>query len=84
MNGRDQVESEVRTVLAQVLGVDAAGIGSGFDDQTCGDWTSLNHLMLISRLESRFGVMFASSEIARLTSFDALVGALDRRRRATA
>ena len=84
MTGRDQMESEVRTVLGQVLGVDPSGIGPGFDDHTCGDWTSLNHLMLISQLESRFGVVFANSEIAKLTSFDAIVGALEQRRRASA
>jgi acyl carrier protein len=76
----DQVRtSRVRELLAQVLDVPAISIGPGFSSSSSGAWTSLNHLMLISQIESEFGVVFSNQEIRELTSFTAIVETLDRR-----
>jgi acyl carrier protein len=66
-------------LLAQVLDVPAASVGPDFSASSSGAWTSLNHLMLISQLENEFGVVFSNQEIKGLTSFVAIVEALDRR-----
>jgi acyl carrier protein len=66
-------------LLAQVLDVPAASVGPDFSASSSGAWTSLNHLMLISQLENEFGVVFSNQEIKGLTSFAAIVEALDRR-----
>jgi acyl carrier protein len=66
-------------LLAQVLDVPAASVGPDFSASSSGAWTSLNHLMLISQLENEFGVVFSNQEIKGLTSFAAIVDALDRR-----
>jgi acyl carrier protein len=66
-------------LLAQVLDVPAASVGPDFSASSSGAWTSLNHLMLISQLESEFGVVFSNQEIKGLISFTAIVEALDRR-----
>jgi acyl carrier protein len=71
--------SRVRELLAQVLDVPAASIGPEFSASSSSAWTSLNHLMLISQLESEFGVVFSNQEIKGLTSFSAIVEALGRR-----
>ena len=63
----------VRGILAQVLGVGSGEIGPGFSAESAPEWTSLNHLMLISQIESEFGVYFSNQEIRELTSFDRLV-----------
>jgi acyl carrier protein len=66
-------------LLAQVLDVPAASVGPDFSASSSGAWTSLNHLMLISQLENEFGVVFSNQEIKGLTSFAAIVEAIDRR-----
>ena len=71
--------SRVRELLAQVLDVPAASVGPDFSASSSGAWTSLNHLMLISQLENEFGVVFSNQEIKGLTSFAAIVEAIDRR-----
>jgi acyl carrier protein len=73
------METRVREVMAQVLDLPAGGIGPELSTATSGAWTSLNHLMLISQLESEFGVVFSSQEIRELTSFPAIVETLGRR-----
>ena len=78
MNDRVRT-SRVRELLAQVLDVPAASVGPEFSTSSSGAWTSLNHLMLISQIESEFGVVFSNQEIRELTSFTAIVKALDRR-----
>ncbi len=73
------IESRVREVLGQVLDVPTASVGPGLTAESSGAWTSLNHLMLISQLESEFGVVFSNQEIKDLTSYTAIVGLLGRR-----
>jgi len=69
----------VRELLAQVLDVPATSVGPEFSARSSSAWTSLNHLMLISQLESEFGVVFSNQEVRDLTSFGAIVEALGRR-----
>lgn len=74
--GREAVETGVRDLLAQVLGVSAEKIGPGLSQESEPSWTSLSHLMLISQLESQFGTRFSNSEIRELTSYDRIVDKL--------
>jgi acyl carrier protein len=78
----EQIGSQVRNILADVLGVPAAAIGAGFSASSQAEWTSLNHLMLISQIESEFGVLFSNQEVLQLTSFDQIVTALNGRSKA--
>jgi len=66
-------------MLAQVLDVPPASIGPEFSATSSGAWSSLNHLMLISQLESEFGVVFSNQEIREFTSFSAIVDTIGRR-----
>jgi acyl carrier protein len=73
------VAGRVRTLLAQVLGVPGDRIGPGFSAESSPEWTSLNHLMLVSQLENEFGVFFSNQEVQELTSFDRIVTAVTGR-----
>lgn len=70
------VEVRVRAILAQVLGVPADRIGPGFSADSAPEWTSLNHLMLVSQVESEFDVFFSHQQVQGLTSFDQIVSAV--------
>ncbi len=74
-----QITSRVRELLAQILDVPAASIGPGFSSQSAAAWTSLNHLMLISQIESEFGMFFSNQEIRDLDSVDKIVKTVARR-----
>jgi acyl carrier protein len=79
MSDQARIAARVRELLAQVLDVPPTSIGPEFSATSSGAWTSLNHLMLISQLESEFGVIFSNQEIPELTSFTAIVETTSRR-----
>ena len=74
-----EVAPRVRRLLSEVLDVPEASVGPELSSTSSAAWTSLNHLMLISQLESEFGVVFSNQEIRQLNSFTAIVDALARR-----
>ena len=73
---RESIEAGVRELLAQVTQTDPNSVGPGFHCAQAPGWSSLQHLMLVSQLESRFDVTFPNREIPQLTSYDAIVTAL--------
>jgi len=79
MSDQARIAPRVREMLAQVLDVPPASIDPEFSVTSSGAWSSLNHLMLISQLESEFGVVFSNQEIRELTSFSAIVDTIGRR-----
>ena len=79
MTDQSRIAPRVREMLAQVLDVPPASIGPEFSATSSGAWSSLNHLMLISQLESEFGVVFSNQEIREFTSFSAIVDTIGRR-----
>jgi len=79
MTGRGEVSARVREIMAQVLDLSPDAVGHELSSATSSDWTSLNHLMLVSQLESEFGVVFSNQEIKELTSFPTIVEILGRR-----
>ena len=79
MNGENQVADRVREVLAQVLGLRHEEVGPGFRMESAVNWTSINHLMLVSQLESEFGVVFSNQQIRDLGSYHDIVELLGQR-----
>lgn len=65
-----EVDDRVKDVMAGVLDVPAAGIGSGFRRDDASAWDSMNHLRLISALEESFGIKFTMKEVGEMESFD--------------
>lgn len=78
MATRTEIAGRVRALLAEVLDLPADEIQSDTSTQSTASWTSLNHLMLVSQLESTFDVVFSNQEIAELTSVDRIVDAVER------
>jgi acyl carrier protein len=79
MTDRGEVSGRVREIMAQVLDLSPDAIDTELSTTTSSAWTSLNHLMLVSQLESEFGVVFSNQEIKQLSSFPAIVQILGRR-----
>jgi acyl carrier protein len=79
MSATDEIRSRLRDIIGQVLGTPTEIIGPGFSVESTPQWTSLNHLMLISQIEREFKVFFSSREVQQLTSFERIVSALTGR-----
>ncbi len=69
-------EPQLRTLMAEVLNVDAGEISDASSPLTLPAWDSLNHLKMIVTIEERFGVTFTTPEVEDIGSFADLKRAL--------
>jgi acyl carrier protein len=63
------MEEKIRTILAQILEVDAGEIGDGFGPDSCQNWDSLCTMRIINALEQKFALKFTWPEISSMTDF---------------
>ena len=75
----NSVETRVKAVMADILQIDPARIGSKATMETLPGWDSVNHIQLVSALEQEFDVMFEVAEIETMVSFAELTRVLQRR-----
>jgi acyl carrier protein len=72
----ETLKNDVQQVFRDVFGEEQIVLA---DDMTADDipgWDSLGHLNLIIAIEKRFGIKFATAEIARLKDDDQNIGTL--------
>lgn len=74
------MDSDLRTIVAEVLGVPPESIREDTSTQTEARWDSLKHMNLVFALEDRYEVRFDDAEIPELTSIAAIESALASRR----
>jgi len=67
-----QVE-QLRSLTAEVLGVDESDITDDSSSKTIPQWSSFNHLTLMSTVEETFGLTFSMQEMTDLQTFRDLV-----------
>lgn len=73
---------EVRSIVAEVLGIPSNAIDANTSMQTEPKWDSLRHMNLIFALEDHFGFRFGDEEIPTLTSISAIDTVLASHKRA--
>ena len=71
-------DARLRDIFADILGLPAEDVGPALDRSTTANWSSLNHLLLISEIELRFEVAFSNAEIAAVQGYGDVSGALAR------
>lgn len=74
-----KVKDEVKKIMADILSVDVAKID---DDTAIGDivsWDSLNHLRIISAIESHFQIRFTPDVLMDLEDVSDIVKATEDR-----
>ena len=74
----DRVAQEVRQILANSLQLAGDQVSDDLQQETCSEWTSLNHMMLLLGLEERFGVSFSIDEMLSMTSMLQILSTLER------
>ncbi len=62
------MHARVRTIVAEILGVDPASFGDDTRREEFESWDSMSHLRLITAVESTFGVHLTMEEIEALQS----------------
>ncbi len=75
-----QAEQDLNTIFSEVLGLPAEEITENLTPETCATWDSLNHLRLITEIESKFAVEFTMAEVQEavsVTKFRQLLAAHD-------
>jgi acyl carrier protein len=66
------VENKIKTILANVLKLDASQIGDDASMENLDEWDSLRQLSLILTIEDELGVSIPDSEVQYLTSLRSL------------
>jgi acyl carrier protein len=69
----DDVESKVRSVLADVFGLNAQDVGPDTSTDTVEGWDSLHHLTVVLSLEEEFGIQFDDEETLSLVTFPLII-----------
>jgi acyl carrier protein len=69
----DAVEERVRAVMADVFGLDPAGVGRDTSADTVEAWDSLQHLSLVLAVEEEFDLQFGDTETTEMVSFPLVV-----------
>jgi len=59
-------EEKLREILAKVLLVDRTKINDRMSRKDVEEWDSMAHLMLVSEIESEFGVMMSDDDITEI------------------
>jgi acyl carrier protein len=76
----DNIAERIRSVMADVLGLDQSAISMSSTMHNTSEWDSLHHINLIAALEQEFETTFEISEIQAMTSVPEIVRCLSLRR----
>jgi acyl carrier protein len=63
-------DERLRQIVAMVLDVPADDVGPGLDFTRLPAWSSLQQMMLVSQVESAFGVTFTNEQIRGMTTWE--------------
>lgn len=74
------LSEQVRTVVADVLGLPVAEVGEDASQESLGGWDSLQHLNIALSLEAQFGVKLTPAEIESIRSVRLMVELLESKR----
>ena len=67
------IEERVRSVLADVFGLDPSDVNEKTSPDTVDEWDSLQHLNLVLAIEEEFDLQFEETETTELVSFPLIV-----------
>jgi len=59
-------EEKLKEILAKVLLVDKTKINDRMSRKDVEEWDSMAHLMLVSEIESEFGIMMSDDDITEI------------------
>jgi acyl carrier protein len=75
-----ELADRVVDIAARVFELDAQGLSMGDSPQTIERWDSLNHLKLITAIESEFSIRLRMQTVLKINDIAALVAAVQSHR----
>ena len=75
-----ELADRVVEIAARVFELDEQGLSMGDSPQTIERWDSLNHLKLITAIESEFGIRLRMQTVLKINDIAALVAAVQSHR----
>ena len=63
------MEEDLRSIVAKVLDVSPEQVTDDLQRGKIETWDSMNHLLLVSEIESEMGVELTTDEVLRINSF---------------
>jgi acyl carrier protein len=72
------MHDQIKTVVANVLGIPRGSITDDASVDTIESWDSLRQIRLLMALEEKFQVTFGDDEITKLTSLPAIMQAIEQ------
>ena len=70
------MENKILTIMKEVL--DDPNVNSHTTSETCENWDSMHHLMLMSELEEAFGMEFDPEQMAQMKDFASIKAMIER------
>lgn len=74
------MESEIKDVIADVLGVSVATLTDDLAPGDIPEWDSLRHMMLITALEKAYAIKFRREELVDVEDLADLVALVEEKR----
>jgi len=71
-------ELQLQTVTAETLGVEPEELIPEASPETLAQWTSLNHLLLLSAVEESFSLTFSMEEMSSVHNYGELCALVAR------
>ncbi len=65
----EEIETRVRTILAEVFGLEPDQIDADISTDTVEEWDSLHHLTLVLALEEEFDIQLDDEESVAIVTF---------------
>lgn len=76
----ENTENRVRKIIADVLGMDEAEVGSDFSHRDTDRWDSLKHMEIVTAIEQGFSVTLMVDEMTLMTSVKDIVNVLEEKK----
>lgn len=71
---------QIRSLAADVLGVDVAELSASSSPETVDAWDSVQHLSLVLAFEQHFDIQFEPEEIEAMKTLGGIAAIVDRKR----
>ena len=72
------MEDTIKSIMAEILEIDAAEIAPNFGPDETSNWDSLNNLKLVTALEAEFDIELTMEDIQKMTDFSHIVSEINR------
>lgn len=73
------LEERLKTIVANVLGISYDEVNDDLDKNSCDEWDSFNHIILINEIEEGLGIQIPIDDSERIDSYFELAQTVEKR-----